>query len=131
MCPALLTVYFSGIPAHRGMNVSGVRHISGKSITGYSRIGLFFHNGPAYNCITGTDSGSPHPLLSGGRNGRNHSSHGRRLVAEKISNNYFDGIPTHRNQLLALMCVVFAYFFDQLDNNVLGFAAPSIMRSFA
>lgn len=28
------------------------------------------------------------------------------------------------------MCVVFAYFFDQLDNNVLGFAAPSIMRSF-
>ena len=51
-------------------------------------------------------------------------------MAEKISNNYFDGIPTHRNQLLALMCVVFAYFFDQLDNNVLGFAAPSIMRSF-
>lgn len=51
-------------------------------------------------------------------------------MAGKITNNYFDGIPTHRNQLLALMCVVFAYFFDQIDNNVLGFAAPSIMHSF-
>ncbi len=51
-------------------------------------------------------------------------------MAEKIVNHYFDGIPTHRNQLLALMCVVFAYFFDQIDNNVLGFAAPSIMRTF-
>lgn len=51
-------------------------------------------------------------------------------MAGKIANHYFDGIPTSRRQLLALMCVVFAYFFDQIDNNVLGFAAPSIMRSF-
>lgn len=58
------------------------------------------------------------------------NKHEETPMAEKIPNNYFDGIPTSRKQLLALMCVVFAYFFDQIDNNVLGFAAPSIMRSF-
>ena len=49
---------------------------------------------------------------------------------EKRPNNYFDGIPIHRSQIVILFIVVLAYFFDQMDNMVLGYVAPSVMRSF-
>lgn len=49
---------------------------------------------------------------------------------EKRPNNYFDGIPIHRNQFVILAILVLAYFFDQTDNMVLGYVAPSVMKSF-
>lgn len=52
-------------------------------------------------------------------------------MAEKRPNNYFDGIPTHSTQIKAFMIIVMAYIFDQMDNMVLGYVAPSVMKSFA
>ena len=49
---------------------------------------------------------------------------------EKRPNNYFDGIPIHRSQIVILFIVVLAYFFDQMDNMVLGYVAPSVMKTF-
>lgn len=43
---------------------------------------------------------------------------------EKRPNNYFDGIPIHRNQMVILAILVLAYFFDQTDNMVLATWPP-------
>ena len=51
-------------------------------------------------------------------------------MAEKRPNNYFDGIPTSHKQIQAFICVVLAYIFDQIDNMILGYVAPSVMHSF-
>lgn len=48
----------------------------------------------------------------------------------KRPNNYFDGIPTHSNQIKVFMIIVLAYIFDQMDNMVLGYVAPSVMKTF-
>ena len=49
---------------------------------------------------------------------------------EKRPNNYFDDIPIHRNQMVILAILVLAYFFDQTDNMVVGYVAPSVMKTF-
>ena len=49
---------------------------------------------------------------------------------EKRPNNYFDDIPIHHNQMVILAILVLAYFFDQTDNMVLGYVAPSVMKTF-
>lgn len=49
---------------------------------------------------------------------------------EKRPNNYFDDIPIHRSQMVILAILVLAYFFDQTDNMVLGYVAPSVMKTF-
>lgn len=51
-------------------------------------------------------------------------------MAEKRPNNYFDDIPTSHRQIKVFMIIVLAYIFDQMDNMVLGYVAPSVMRSF-
>lgn len=45
-------------------------------------------------------------------------------------NNYFDDIPIHRKQFCIMFIVVLAYFFDQMDGTVVGYVAPSVMKSF-
>lgn len=51
-------------------------------------------------------------------------------MTPKKPNNYFDGIPTHSTQIKVFTIIVLAYIFDQMDNMVLGYVAPSIMHTF-
>lgn len=47
----------------------------------------------------------------------------------KRLNNFFDGIPLTRQQMLLFAVVVMAYFFEQLDNNNFSYVAPALIKS--
>lgn len=49
---------------------------------------------------------------------------------EKVKNNYFDGLPVHSKQIVLYIIIVAAYFFEQVDNAILGYVAPAVMKTF-
>jgi putative MFS transporter len=48
---------------------------------------------------------------------------------EKISNNYFDGLPVTGIHKFVFYIIMLAYFFEQLDNWNFGFIAPALQQS--
>lgn len=49
---------------------------------------------------------------------------------QKFKNNYLDGLPVSRKQFFLYMIIVAAYFFEQVDNAMLGYVAPAVMNTF-
>lgn len=48
----------------------------------------------------------------------------------KVKNNYFDGYPMRKKQYVIMIVMILGYFFEQLDNQILSFSGPNIMKSF-
>lgn len=51
-------------------------------------------------------------------------------AAQKVKNNYLDGMPVSSKQFTLFMIIVSAYFFEQVDNAMLGYVAPAVMKTF-
>ena len=49
-------------------------------------------------------------------------------LAEKRSNNYFDGIPVKGRQFTLFLIIVFAYFVEMIDANNFAFIAPALIK---
>lgn len=58
------------------------------------------------------------------------SSNAQPVPGQKIKNNYLDGLPVSRKQFFLYMIIVAAYFFEQVDNAMLGYVAPAVMNTF-
>lgn len=50
-------------------------------------------------------------------------------MGERISNNYFDGLPVTGVHKFIFYIIMMAYFFEQLDNWNFGFIAPALAQS--
>ncbi|TEB06418.1 MFS transporter [Pelotomaculum propionicicum] len=48
----------------------------------------------------------------------------------KIKNNYFDGMHIRGRHLVLYAIIAMVYFFEQLDNMLLGFVAPAVIKTF-
>ena len=48
---------------------------------------------------------------------------------QKISNNYFDGLPVTGPHKAIFFIIMMAYFCEQMDNWNFGFIAPALMHS--
>ncbi len=47
-----------------------------------------------------------------------------------IKNNYFDGLPVRTRHKILFVIIAMFYFFEQLDNMLLGFVAPAVIKTF-
>lgn len=47
----------------------------------------------------------------------------------KIMNNYFDGLEVTSTHKMLFFIIMFAYFFEQMDNWNFGFIAPALMNT--
>lgn len=48
----------------------------------------------------------------------------------RVKNNYFDGYPMKKKQYIIMAVMILGYFFEQLDNQILSFSGPNVMKSF-
>ncbi|WP_158408587.1 MFS transporter [Desulfosporosinus fructosivorans] len=51
------------------------------------------------------------------------------VTSTRLVNNYFDGLPVTKKQILLFVTISIAFFFEQLDNQNFSFIAPAIIKT--